>query len=408
VEPVPGLRVLCVDDEPNVLEGLRRHLRRHCEVHVAEGGRAGLELIEREGPFAVVTSDLRMPEMDGVTFLGRVCALAPDTVRVLLTGNADIGAAVAAVNEGSIFRFLTKPCPPEVLLKAIASAAEQHRLITAERVLLEQTLHGSVKALTDVLALANPAAFGRATRAKQQVSELTRRLGVSDAWQVEVAAMLSQIGCVTLPPEVADKLYHGAPLGKEELAMVERLPAIAERLLENIPRLDAVRDSLRHQSRHFDGGPRAPGPGPRIPLGARLLKVVLDFDLLEAQGLSAELALDTMRGREGWYDPTVLEALVDSLGSAGAGAEVRELALKNVRRGMTFAEDVTTRGGLLLIARGQEVTEGLIERIHNFSPTLGVREPVRVFMPKPAASPGPPAASSSGGVEDVAHGAAGR
>src|SRR5918911_2964995 len=165
-------RVLCVDDEPNVLEGLRRTLGGHYRVRTAVGGAAGLEAIEREGPFAVVVSDLRMPEMDGVAFLSRVRQRSPDTVRVLLTGQADLDAAIAAVNEGHIFRFLSKPCAQPVLFQALAAAEEQYRLITAERVLLEQTLYGSIKALTDILALAVPSAFGRAVRAKAHLSEL--------------------------------------------------------------------------------------------------------------------------------------------------------------------------------------------------------------------------------------------
>jgi DNA-binding NtrC family response regulator len=167
-------RVLCVDDEPNVLEGLRRQLRRHFSVATANGGILALEVLEREGPFAVVVSDMRMPEMDGAAFLGRVREQAADTVRVLLTGQADLDATIAAVNEANIFRFLTKPCPTESLITALNAAVEQHRLIMAERVLLEQTLHGSVKALTDILGLANPTAFGRAARAKKYVGDAVR------------------------------------------------------------------------------------------------------------------------------------------------------------------------------------------------------------------------------------------
>ena len=164
-------RVLCVDDEPNVLAGLRRCLRGHFAVTTAVGGAAGLDALRAEGRFAVVVSDLRMPGMDGVAFLSQVRALAPDTVRVLLTGQADLEAAIASVNEGHIFRFLMKPCAPTQLLAAVDAAAEQHRLLTAERELLEQTLHGSIKALTEALALANPTSFGRATRLKQLVGE---------------------------------------------------------------------------------------------------------------------------------------------------------------------------------------------------------------------------------------------
>jgi response regulator RpfG family c-di-GMP phosphodiesterase len=370
-------RVLCVDDEPNVLQGFARHLRRQFSVSTAVGGPAGLELLARESPFAVVVSDMRMPGMDGATFLGRVREQAPDTTRVLLTGQADLEAAIAAVNQANIFRFLTKPCAPDVLCTALEAAAEQHRLVTAERVLLEETLRGSIAALTELLALVNPAAFGRATRARRHVSRLADQLGIRERWQVEVGAMLSQLGCVTLPAETAEKLYQGGPLADRERAMAGRLPAIADQLLASIPRLDGVRDIVRHQDARFEGDGAAGGE--RIPQGARLLKVVLNFDALQAQGLAAGTALDAMRGRTGWYDPAVLEAFAALVGAEG-GAQVQEMRLREVRAGMRFAEDVRTRKGVLLIARGQEVTLGLLERIRNFSEHLGVKEPVWMIV----------------------------
>jgi response regulator RpfG family c-di-GMP phosphodiesterase len=368
--------VLCVDDEPHVLEGLGRHLRLHFRVATAPSGAAGLDAIARDGPFAVVVSDMRMPGMDGAVFLRHVREKAPDTVRLLLTGHADLDAAIAAVNEANIFRFLCKPCAPDVLLTALAAAAEQHRLVTTERVLLRETLQGSIRMLTEVLALASPLAFGRATRAKQVVSQVIGRLGSPDGWAVEVAAMLSQIGCVTLPDGTAEKLYHGRPLDPEERVLIDRLPGLAAQLLGNIPRLGPVRDILRDQDKRFDVG------GAGIPWGARLLKIVLDWDALEAQGLAIALVLQTLLGRAGCYDPELLRVVGDVLGAAAGTVEVRELPLSEVQLGMVFAEDVvSTRSGMILIARGQEVTASLVERIRNFSSTIGVREPVRLLVP---------------------------
>ncbi|HEY1101065.1 MAG TPA: response regulator, partial [Myxococcota bacterium] len=178
-------KVLCVDDEPQVLEGLALHLRRGYTVVTATSGAAGLEALRQDPEIAVVLSDMRMPGMDGATFLAAVKQQAPESVRLLLTGQTDIESAAAAINNGQIFRFLTKPCPPTSLLAAFEAAFEQHRLITAERVLLEQTLHGSIKTLTDVLSLTNPISFGRANRVKKTVTALAEVLGIADRWQLE-------------------------------------------------------------------------------------------------------------------------------------------------------------------------------------------------------------------------------
>src|SRR5262245_28844758 len=126
--------ILCVDDERNVVESMELNLRRQYQVKTALSGTQGLEILRSEKEVAVILSDMRMPEMDGAAFLAKARETSPDAVRILLTGFADVEAAVRAVNDGQIFRFLTKPCAPENLLTALAAGIEQHRLITAERV----------------------------------------------------------------------------------------------------------------------------------------------------------------------------------------------------------------------------------------------------------------------------------
>lgn len=165
--------VLCVDDELRVLEGLAMHLRRQFTVFRATSGKQGLAELAEHGPFVVALSDMRMPEMNGAEFLSQVHTSAPDTVRMLLTGYADIEVAASAINDGQVFRFLVKPCPPERLRLAFSAALHQYRLITAERELLEHTLRGSVEALVNVLALVHPQAFGRAVRLRELGSAAT-------------------------------------------------------------------------------------------------------------------------------------------------------------------------------------------------------------------------------------------
>jgi len=123
-------RVLCVDDEPMLLAALKTSLHRRYDVTTAEGGLEALHLLRERGPFTVVISDFRMPGMDGARFLARARDVAPDTVRILLTGQAGLEDAIEVVNQGYIFRFLTKPCPPQVLLAAIENAVDQARLAT--------------------------------------------------------------------------------------------------------------------------------------------------------------------------------------------------------------------------------------------------------------------------------------
>jgi response regulator RpfG family c-di-GMP phosphodiesterase len=351
--------VLCVDDEPSMLAALGRTLRTHYDVVTAAGPEAALARLAAEPPFAVVVSDLRMPGTDGAALLARVKALAPDTVRVLLTGEGDLGGAIAAVNEGQIFRFLVKPCAPPTLLGALGAAVEQHRLLTAERVLLEQTVHGCIKALTDLLAIAQPASFGRATRLKRLVEALAVELDVPDRWQAEVAALLSQVGYVVVPSEMAERMHRGERLTLAEQGLVRRLPRLAEQLVASIPRMEPVRAILLHQHAPYAS------EGPPVPIGARLLRIAQDFDELEARGMTAASALDLLERREGRYDPAVLDAMRRVRGVQERRSVVDEMRLAEVRPGMIFATDVVGANGLLLVARGQEVTPSLLERVRS-------------------------------------------
>jgi response regulator RpfG family c-di-GMP phosphodiesterase len=383
MQPPSKPRVLFVDDERALLDGIARNLRtEHFEVTTAFSAAEALWKMEKAGPFAVIVSDLRMPGMDGVALLRKTRKLFPDTVRVLFTGQPDLDHAIAAINEGAIFRFVTKPCSRVLLAVTVRGAVEQHRLITAERELLQQTLRGSIKALADVLGLVSPLAFGRASRLRQTTAALAAALSVFESWHVEVAAMLSQIGSLALPPATLEKAYQGEELSETELEMVRRIPDVAEQVLGNIPRLDPVLEILRCQHKHFDGTgpPSGMAGGEAIPWGARALKAAIDIDILEAGGLTPSLAVDTMREREGWYDPAILEALSEIRKSNGR-ARVRELPLDGLSAGMVLAQNILTAKGNLLVARGQEVTAGLIEKIRNSCPGRLHDEPVRVILP---------------------------
>lgn len=375
-------RVICVDDEPQVLSGLSLHLRRRYEVETATSGAAALELMARQPLAAVVISDMRMPGMNGAEFLAKASAQFPTTTRILLTGHAEVDSAVAAVNNGHVFRFLVKPCPPPALLSAVDAAAELHRLTTVEQTLLEQTLHGSIRMLTEVMSISNPVAFGRAQRIKQHVTNLCEKLEIGERWQVEVAAMLSQLATFTLPPETLEKVYYGAALSSEEQAMLTRSPDVTEQLLSHIPRMEAVREILASHPKPFRKLDRLGEPTReqlQVQRWTQLLRVAVDFDTLEAQGQSGALALTTLKGRADQYDPEVLTAFLSLYGQRKDGDKIRDISVAALRLGMVFAADVKMATGTLFVARGYEVTLSFLERIRNFREG-SVREPLKVLI----------------------------
>lgn len=360
-------RVLCVDDDPYVLGVLARVLRSGFDVTTASTALEALMQIDRaDDPFAVIVSDLQMPDINGITLLTRAREMAPATIRVLLTGHADITTAVEAVNAGAIFRFLTKPCRPEALNAAVSAAAEQHRLVESERVLLEQTLRGAVNALIDVLTVASPSAFARGIRLKRYVGQIADVLNVPNVWDVEVAALISQLGCVSLPAALVEKMHAGEKLEATEQALVDGLPEAAIAFIAEIPRLDSVRDILLHQGDAFKNSDasRSGSRTSKIPLGARMLRIAGDLDRLLSAGVPVELALGTMKARTDTYDPKVLDALRRAL-SSESGLGVKRVRFRDIQEGMVFASDVSGANGLLLAARGQEVGPALMSRLRH-------------------------------------------
>lgn len=372
-------RILLVDDEPNVLASLTMNLKRRYQVSTAESGAKGLELLA-QGNFAVIVSDMRMPNMDGAAFLAQARKAAPNSVRMLLTGHSDINSAISAVNDGQIFRFMTKPTPPAVLLSALESAVAQHRLITAEKVLLEQTLRGSLRTMTEILALANPVLFGRSTRIKRLVVDLTNKLGMGDCWHIEVAALLSPLAQVSLPSETADKLGRASELSTEERAMVDRLPGLTDALLAHIPRLETVRVMLAHAQEpyHQANCIQPEGDAPLAARGAKIIKTAIAFDALTQGGLSPADAISVLRNQPERHEADILKALAELHASAAEQRSIVDMPVVGLLPGMVLAEDLVSRAGMLLVTRGFEVTTAFMERIRNYK-TGTLKDTVRVI-----------------------------
>ncbi len=384
-------RVLFVDDDTHALRGFERTMRRHFEVELAPGPREGLEIIDQqEEPFAAVVADMNMPGMHGIQFLQKVERVSPQTVRLMLTGHPDMATAMKAVNDGHIFRFLTKPCPPGTLKKSLEAAVELFQTRETERELLENTFRGSISVLSDVLAVANPIAFGRSQRVHRMVVQLYKAMQRELGWEQEVAAMLSHLGCVTVPSETLEKAISGEHLYWEERRLLHRHPRVAYDLLAPIPRLDKVREIIRWQNATLEpeddeleqeqGKVLDEQEEPkerRIPFAARVLKVAIDFDTLESGGLVRRDALKAIIERKGQYDPEVIAALRRVLGESGEALS-QALYVKDMRTGMILSEGVTTRDGLLIVARGTEISPALMEKLRTWAELDRLVEPLIV------------------------------
>ncbi len=372
-------RILCVDDEENVLRAFQRNLRGQFEIETAAGAERGLEKCEQMGPFAVVVSDLRMPGMDGIKFLGEVKRRWPETVRVMLTGNADLESAMAVVNQDGVFQFLTKPCSTDVFRNALDAALKQHRLITAERELLEQTLNSSVAMMTEVLSMVSPLAFSRASRVRSYVGHMARQLNLNNYWEFELAAMLSQIGCIAVPPEILEKVNNRQPLSKEEDETFRSHPSVAHSLLARIPRMESIAEIIRLQMEpyRFFKDPNIPDV---VAIGAQMLKIAIYFDESVSAGCVPRGSLKFMTERPEIYQ-TRLVATMEGIEVIAVERRAKLIHLRDLQLNMILNEDILTRNGLFIIPKGQQVSEPVLARLRNFARSTGIQEPFSVLVP---------------------------
>jgi response regulator RpfG family c-di-GMP phosphodiesterase len=381
-------KILFVDDDANLLAAMERNFRKRFTLDTAPDGEAGLARIAQHGPYAVVVSDRQMPNMDGIQFLAAVRQRAPDSVRIMLTGNVDLEQAVRTVNEGNIFRFLIKPCPVEVVGKALEDAQAQYRLVLAERELLHKTLSGSVKLLTDILSITDAASFGRAQSLRDVISHVTKIFQPGSDWEIQLAAMLAAMGDIAIPPETLLRSRAGEVLSEVEEQIVKNAPATAARLLSNIPRLEGVAQAVRYQHKQYDGKGFPPDSvkGEAIPFGARLLKILSDLSQLEAKGVARGKALNEMESRRGWYDPSLLEAVRAFYGLTVDARDTTRpticVTLADLAPGMVLRSDVETVAGMLILSTGHRLNEMTIVKIRNFHRLANIKEPISVEVPE--------------------------
>ncbi len=376
-------RVLFVDDEPNVLDGIRRQLRNRVDLETATSASAGLDIIRQQGPFAVVVSDMRMPEMDGARFLAKVNEISPQTVRMVLSGHADLESTIAAVNEGRVFRFLLKPCNSETLFGVIKNGIEQYRLVHAEKHLLENTLNATVKVLFNVLGIINPVAQRRAAQIQRFADAAAEALKLQPGlWQYHLAAMVSQLGCITLPQEMLARALGGQALNDEERRLYESHPEVAGKLLGTIPRLEAVAAMVAGQmqvpSRELANGNAATWEPEKI--GAAILWAAMQFDRHVSQGRIPEQAAQLVDQAAPGLPPAMTQAMVKALADDSGLVMTRSVTVRDLEVGMTIEADVMSQRGARLVPRGTEVTSTVLERLRAVAGGIGLVEPIRVSV----------------------------
>ncbi len=372
-------RILIVDDDRDLLRALRDGLLGSFLVETASDPREALERLGTIPELAVVVADMRMPGMSGLELLRQARSIVPNASRMMLTSADDAQTAIAAINEGNVCRFLTKPCGLHVLEAAIREALDLrqtiHHLLEAQF----RTLAGTVEVLSKVIQMVKPESHALAQRLSQRMRELALEMLHPEFWELEVAAMLTPLGAIGSAQPYSD--------GDPTAAFSGDFPQAAAALLRQIPRLEKIACSVAYLGKNFDGSgqPQDGIAGNQIPLGARMLRVVRDLEERLGTGCTAGEALRLMQLDEGLYDPSVLAAALACFGEDPHAhlpntTSVSWLALQE---GDTLADDIPSETGSLLLTKGCRVTPNLRRMLQEMASGGRMPESVRIRTSTP-------------------------
>ena len=405
-------RVLCVDDEANILSALRRLFRPHgYAIVIAHSGAEGLAALEAQA-FDLVISDMRMPEMNGAQFLEQVHQRWPDTMRILLTGYADITSTIDAVNKGRVFRYISKPWNDEDLLMTVRQALE-HKALAREKLRLEAlttrqnealreinaTLEArviertealreanervkasfltSIKVFTNLMELRGGPLVGHSRRVADLARRIARHMGLEGqvVQDIFLASLLHDIGKIGLPDTLLARSV--TDMNGEDTHLYRKHPVTGEQALMALEDLHGAAKLVRGHHERFDGKGFPDGLlGEFIPIGARILSVANDFDSLQIgtiapRRMSAEAATRLIVDYSGKrYDPDVVEAFLavtSAVEAPASNTEERALNVDMLEPGMVLTRDLMSRQGYLMLAADFTLTRGIIRQIADYA-----------------------------------------
>lgn len=421
--------VLCVDDEPHILSALRRLFRTQgYEVVTADSGRAGLEVLASR-QVDLIISDMRMPEMDGVAFLEQARQHSPDTMRVLLTGHADVSQILDAVNRGEIYRYITKPWDDHEMTLVVRHALERQGLERDRRRLealsiqqneqlrelnlsleakvasrteelvgsndkLKRNFLTSIQVFSSLIELRGENLAGHSRRVADLARRIALRMGLDarETQQIFIAGLLHNIGKIGFSDSLLDMAVPR--MNGDLLGLYRSYPARGEQLLMPLEDLREAATLVRAHQERFDGeGFPDRLAGLDIPIGARILALASDYDNLQIGTLSerqlrpdqaAQIVIES-RGKR--YDPSVVAAFEEVTTGRSPVESLRDtgLPVAKLKPGMRTTRDLVTKEGSLLLSADHLLTERMIRQIGDFERTSGATFLVYVKLKAEAA-----------------------
>jgi CheY-like chemotaxis protein len=368
-------KIFYVDDDFALLGLYSNSLKEFFNMTPISDPADGLANISKNvaDPYQVIISDYDMPGMDGVEFLKKAKEIMPDSVRIMLTASSDIQVAINALAQGDIFRFLNKPCTPEILKKNIFSGIDQYNLITSEKTLLEKTLLGSIGIMMEMLSIFNPEVFSQTIRLRNLAKRIITRLKIENAWEIEMGVLLSQIGCITIPSDIIGKHYHGYIMSEQETNMYYSHSLSGYKFISKIPRLEKVAEGIKYQFMDYDSPTLKPN------LLSQFIRLLTDYDLLLHKGKLPRTALEVLHSKEGAYNDLILQALEAEVFEVMDGFIIKSVMVDDLEVGMVLADDLRSERNVVLIRKDSEISDVTLDRVQNFKHFEPIQEPAKIL-----------------------------
>tara|TARA_Y100001934_G_scaffold41218_1_gene49328 strand:+ start:1637 stop:2872 length:1236 start_codon:yes stop_codon:yes gene_type:complete len=374
--------VLIVGDEERLLDGLRRQLRGKFEIVTAVGGERALEILENQSEIAVIVSDMHMPGMTGIEVLEAFIKKSPATARIILTESADQDCAIEAINKSHVFGFLKKPCSTDILIESIENGLAHHRFLVREKKLMETTLAGSIKLLSDVVSLMDPAATFGSRKIGRWAHVLSPHLKRVKRWELDFAVMLAPLGRISIPLDSLLRHNKSESLSEKEQAMIENVPKVGNRLLNNIPSMATVSKAVLYQDKNFDGSgfPDDKTHGAEIPVIARVLRILKSLAEISGDSELAATHLDELLRHREWFDPELLllarQYLIAPETATPESKDPKQEEVHTPRQstmvrtstlheGQRLAADLINTDGTLILSEGTKLSQTQVEKIRS-------------------------------------------
>lgn len=376
-------KILIVDDDEHLLRALQRTLGRKYDIITCAFAKEAVKLLKVHH-FTVIISDMMMPEIKGSEFLAIAKEKSPDSIRILLTGESSLADSIDAVNHGQIFRFLTKPCSTEDLTSAIDASIRQVELLNVEQEVLEETLKGAVSLMVDIICMVRPEIFTHSLNIRKKAIVIAKAMKYPKLWEVEIASLLSHLGCVTIDDTIIKKRFNNEDMSPSEWDIFYSHIDIGSKLIGKIPRLQNLSSGLLYLEKEFGGGGYPKDTelkGFDIPLLGRILKAAHEYTIGVNSLQSHDYSVARIQGESGLVDPDINRFLQSEGPNVQIYLEPKTIEVQDVTSGMVLNQDLY-QGDILLLSKNHEVTDTMRLCIRKLWESKKISGTVNILLPR--------------------------